>query len=106
VALTPLVGPSVAVIEGRLDRDSAATYVVSVSQTTRRDGAETDWHGERVAVPHALVAQLATRKFSRTRTVAIGAIGTGLLAAITEAFVGGSGASVSGAGSGGVRSGK
>jgi hypothetical protein len=107
LALTPSVGPSVGSIEGRLVSDSADTYVVSVSKTTRRDGAETDWRGEKVAIAHPLAAQVATRQISRTRTVAFSALTTGLLAALTEAFAGGSGGSVSGGGSGGTtRSGK
>jgi hypothetical protein len=54
--LTPIVGPFVATLEGRLIEDSSATYILEVSKTTRKDGAETDWRGERVSIPHALVA--------------------------------------------------
>jgi hypothetical protein len=72
----------------------------------RRDGAATDWRGEKVEVPHGLISQVATRQLSRTRTIAFSALATGLLAAISEAFAGGSGGSVSGAAGAGVRTGK
>jgi hypothetical protein len=49
---------------------------------------------------------VATRQLSRTRTVAFSALTTGLVAALTEAFAGGSGGSVSGAAGGGARTGK
>jgi hypothetical protein len=106
LALTPDVGPSVVLLDGRLLADSASTYVLGVSRTVRRDGAETDWRGEKLAIPHGLVSRVSARQFSRARTIAFSALTTGLLAAISEAFAGGSGGSVSGATGGGVRTGK
>jgi hypothetical protein len=106
VALTPEVGPSVATIEGQLLADSSSAYVLAVTRTVRRDGAATDWRGEKVEVPHGLISLVATRQLSRTRTIAFSALATGLLAAISEAFAGGSGGSVSGAAGAGVRTGK
>jgi hypothetical protein len=93
-------------LEGRLVADSGEAYVISGSRTTRRDGAETDWRGEKVAIAHPLAAEVATRQLSRTRTVAFSALTTGLVAALTQAFSGGSGGSVSGAAGGGARTGK
>jgi len=96
VALVPLVGPGVGSVEGRLAADSADTYIVSVTKTTRRDGTESDWRSERVAIAHSLVASVGVRRFSRGRTILFGALTTGALLAIAEAFVGSGGATVPG----------
>lgn len=106
IALTPQIGPSVATLEGRLLADSGSTYVLGVARTVRRDGAETDWRGEKVSIPRPLVSSVETRQLSRIRTVAIGALATGLLALISESFGVGSGGSVSGATGGGAHTGK
>lgn len=106
VVLTPLIGPSIATLEGQLVADSAATYVLSVSKTSRRDGSEMDWRGERVAVPHVLVSSVGTRRFSRGRTLLLSALTTGVLLGISQAFVGGGGATVPGGTPGGPGSGK
>jgi hypothetical protein len=105
VSLTPLVGPFVATLDGHFVGDSADTYLLKVTKTTRRDGADTDWRGERVAVPRAFVASVATRQFSRGRTTLFGAVATGALVAIVEAFSGG-GANVAGRTGGGAGSGR
>jgi hypothetical protein len=96
VVLAPLVGPSIGTIEGRLAVDTAGTYVVSLTKVARRDGADIDWRGERVAIAHTLVATVGARQFSRGRTFLFGALATGALVGIAEAFVGGGGATVPG----------
>lgn len=96
VAMTPLVGPGVGSLEGRLSSDSSGTYFVSVTKTTRRDGSESDWRSERVPVAHSLVATVGIRRFSRGRTILFSALTTGALIAIAEAFAGGGGATVPG----------
>lgn len=106
VVLAPLVGPSIVTLEGQLVADSGATYVVSMSKASRRDGSEIDWRGERVTVPHVLVAGVAARHFSRTRTLAFSALATGVLVGITEAFVGTGSASAPGPTPGGPGTGK
>lgn len=106
VVLTPLIGPAITTLEGQLVVDSGATYVLSMSKSARRDGTETDWRGERLAVPHALVSSLATRRFSTTRTLAFTALATTVLVGVTEAFVGGGGASTPGPTPGGPGTGK
>jgi hypothetical protein len=96
VVLAPLVGPSIGTVDGRFIRDSADTYLLAVTRTARRDGTDMDWRGERLVVPRVLVSTAATRRFSPGRTIMFGALATGALVGIAEAFVGGGGASVPG----------
>lgn len=96
VVMAPLVGPSIATVDGRLIRDSSETYLLNVTGTARRDGVEMEWRGERIAVPRVLVTSVATKQFSRGRTLLFGALTTGALVAIADAFVGGGGATVPG----------
>jgi hypothetical protein len=56
VALARQVGPSVEALEGTLLADSAGAYVIGVTLTRVRSGAEVDWRDERVSVPHSLVS--------------------------------------------------
>jgi hypothetical protein len=96
VVLAPFVGPSVESVEGDVIADTGGVYTLSVTKTTRRDGTETDWRGERVPVASILVANVGVRRFSTGRTVLLTALTTGALVAITEAFLGGGGATVPG----------
>lgn len=65
-----------------MQQDSAGIYLVSVLGTTRRDGLEASWTGERVPISHNFVSGLMERRFSRSRTAlfvilsAAGIIGT------------------------------
>jgi hypothetical protein len=96
VVLARLVGPSVGSVTGRFAGDSAGTYLLDVTHTARRDGTESDWRGERIAVDRALVTDVTTRRFSPGRTIVFGGLTTGALIAIVEAFAGGGGASAPG----------
>lgn len=104
--LSPQLGPSVGEVEGILNRDSAGVYALSVLGTTRRDGQEMDWRGERVPIPRAVVTSVTERRFSRSRTalfVAASAIG---LVATKRAFGGEGGANAPGPSPGGTPGGK
>jgi hypothetical protein len=92
IAMAAQVGPSVDAIEGTLVGDSAGVYLVSVVATRARSGVETDWRGERVRVARPLVATVAERRFSRSRSTFAGALMTGGMAAITVALRGSGGA--------------
>jgi len=83
VALARQTGPSVEAIEGDLVADSADTYIVRVAVTRTRSGAETDWRGERVSVPHVLVSSFAERRLSRSRSTFAGALMTAGIVAAT-----------------------
>lgn len=89
VALARQVGPSVEAVEGALLADSGGVYVLGVAITRARSGAETDWRGERVVVPHSLVSSFAERRFSTSRTTFAGALMTVGVVAITAALRGG-----------------
>lgn len=106
LAMTPFVGPSVGLVTGRVVGDSSGSYVLSITRTARRDGIETDWRGERIAVSRALISDVATRRFSPGRTVLFSALTGGALVAIVEAFAGGGGATSPGGTPTGPPSGK
>ena len=106
VALASQLGPSVIEVHGRLLADSAGRVVLSMQSSKTRDGNESDWHGERVEIGHALVATAGTRQFSRGRTVLVSVLGGGALAAITAAFLGPGSATAPGGTPGGPQPGK
>ncbi|MFL5612057.1 MAG: hypothetical protein ACJ796_00145 [Gemmatimonadaceae bacterium] len=106
LAMIPFVGPSVGQVSGRFIGDSVGSYLLSVTRTARRDGAETDWRGERIAVSRALVSEVSIRRFSPGRTILFSALTGGALVAIVEAFAGGGGATTPGATPTGPPSGK
>jgi hypothetical protein len=83
VVMTSRVGPSVDAIEGNLLADSAGTYLLGVTLTRARSGAETDWREERITVPHPLVASFAERRFSRSRSTFAGALMSAGIVAVT-----------------------
>jgi hypothetical protein len=77
--------------------DSSGTIVLSMTGSRKRDGLESDWKGERVAVPRALVANVTERRFSRARTALFSGALAVALVSMRQAF-GGSGASSPGSG--------
>jgi hypothetical protein len=83
VAMGRQAGPSVEAIEGDLVADSGGTYIVRVMLTRTRNGAETDWRGERLNVSHALVSSFAERRLSRSRSSFAGALMTAGIVAAT-----------------------
>ena len=90
-ALAALLGPSTAVVTGRMIGSSADAYLVSVRGTLTRTGREADWAGEQVSIPRSLVARLDARVFSRSRT-AVAAVGLAAATLIArEAFLGAGG---------------
>jgi hypothetical protein len=97
VVLTRSVGAGVDAVSGRVTGDSSGTIILAMTGTRKRDGIETDWKGERVAVPRALVANVSERRFSRARTLAFSGALAVALVSMRQAF-GGSGASSPGSG--------
>lgn len=105
VVLTPTLGPAVESVVGRVLSDTGSTVVMAVTATQQRGGAESAWHGERVAISRTLIIDAGTRRFSASRTALFGGIlGAGLIAA-RQAFQGrGSGGGGGGVGqAGGLR---
>jgi hypothetical protein len=88
VVLASKIGPSNESVEGRLVADSSGVYLVSLSGVRRRDGSESDWRGEQVAIPRELVSKMSERRFSRGRTILMSALTTTALIAATKAFQG------------------
>jgi hypothetical protein len=88
-----LLGMGVGTVEGGLVTVSDSTYTLSVQLVRQRNGIETLWRGEQVAIPRTDVAEIRQRRFSRSKsalaTVAVLAAAFGAV----EAFIGtGSGA--------------
>jgi len=71
VVLARQVGPFADELNGRLVSMSGNDYVLAMSSVHQRDGNETSWRGERVAVPRPLVARL--EEALALRAAAIGA---------------------------------
>jgi hypothetical protein len=100
-----LLGLGVGTVEGSLLTVSDSAYTVSVQLVRQRNGVETFWRGEQVAIPRGDVAELRERRLARGKsalaTVAVLAAALGAL----EAFVGGGSGSQppDGTGSGGPR---
>src|SRR5205823_7305548 len=82
VVVARQVGPAGTAIAGTLLGDSAGSFLVAVRQVRRREGDAVSWRGERLSVPHALVASVNERRLSRTRTTlaSVGAVAGVLLA--------------------------
>jgi hypothetical protein len=88
-----LLGMGVETVEGSLVTVSDSAYTLSVQLVRQRNGIETFWRGEQVAIPRVDVAEIRQRRFSRSKsalaTVALLAAAYGAV----EAFIGtGSGA--------------
>jgi hypothetical protein len=95
----------VGTVEGNLVGVSDSAYTLSVQLVRQRNGVETFWRGEQVAIPRVEVAEIRQRRFSRSKsalaTVAVIAAAVGAV----EAFIGTGSASQppGGAGNGGPR---
>ena len=100
-----LLGLGVGTVEGSLVSMSDSAYTLAVQLVRQRNGIETFWRGEQVAIPRVDVAEIRERRLSRSKSalaaVAILAAAYGAI----EAFIGtGSGSPPPGGpGSGGPR---
>lgn len=88
VNLAAELGPSVEAIGGKLVSDSGNAYLVSLSESRKRDGIEIDWRGEEVSISKSLVAVIQQRQFSPTRTAFLSAGLVTALVALERAFWG------------------
>jgi hypothetical protein len=83
-----LLGMGVGTIEGSLLAASDSAYTLSVQLVRQRNGVETFWQGEHVAIPRVDVAEIRQRRLSRGKsalaTVAVIAAAVGAV----EAFIG------------------
>ena len=95
VALGPLVGNRIELVDGRIAAVSDTALTLSVTGTTDRLGSEVPWKGESVVFPRATVAGLERRSIDRGKSYLVGGIAAGLVAAVGVGF------SISGNGGGG-----
>ena len=86
VEVASAVGPGMEMIDGRLLRADADSVVVGVTLTTSRRGVETDWRGERIAVPRTAVSSLQVRRLSVVRTTVATVGGVAALVATAVGF--------------------
>lgn len=77
VALGGSMGPEIAQIEGRLVSRDSGEYLVAVNAVRLLRGGEQVWRGENVRIKQEHVSTMYLRKFSRGRTIALGALGVG-----------------------------
>ena len=86
VALAPLVGNRVEIVDGRLASAADTVLTLSVTGTTDRLGNETPWRGEEVAIPRAMVAGVEQRTLDRGKSYLVGGITAGLVAVVGIGF--------------------
>lgn len=101
IVLAPQVGIRIEAVEGKLVSDSDMRYQVAVTGIRRRDGQESDWNGEFVNIPHAVVSTIMERRFSRSRTTLFALATAIAMITARHAFAGTGGATVPGPGPGG-----
>jgi len=81
VALGGLIGPEIAQIEGRLLNNGTEDYLLAVSTVRLLRGGEQIWSGEQVRIKSEYVGSAYERRFSRGRTMVVGAAVAGGVAA-------------------------
>jgi hypothetical protein len=82
VALGGSMGPEIAQIEGRLVEKGSADYLVAVTAVHLLRGGEQVWSKEPVRIKSEYVASVYQKKFSAVKSVALGAVGVGVVAAL------------------------
>ena len=95
VALAPLIGNRVALVDGRLVAAADTSLTISVTGTTDRLGNETPWRGEQVAIPRPMVDGFQRRTLDRGKSYVVGGLTAGVVAAVAVGFT------IAGNGSGG-----
>jgi hypothetical protein len=100
VVLAPQIGYGIEAVDGKLIADSDMRYQVAVTGIRHRDGQESDWKGESVNIPHAVVSTVMERRFSRARTTLFAAGTTIAMVAVKRAFGGAGGANAPGGNTG------
>lgn len=90
VALGGSMGPEIAQIEGRLVEKGSADYLVAVTAVHMLRGGEQVWSKEPVRIKSEYVSSVYEKKFSAVKTVALGAVGVGIVAALAgRSLIGG-----------------
>ena len=82
VALGGSMGPEIVQIEGRLVEKGSADYLVAVTTVHLLRGGEQVWSREPVRIKSEYVSSVYEKKFSAVKSVALGAVGVGVVAAL------------------------
>ena len=89
VALGGAMGPSIGQIEGRLVQKDNSEYVVAVTAVHLLRGGDQVWRGEAVHIKSEFVSSVYERRFSKSRSAVLAAVGAGAIAIIaTRSLVG------------------
>lgn len=82
VALGGTIGPEIGQLEGRLISSENEEYLIAVTSVRFLRGGEQVWAGERVRLRKEYVGNAYERRFSKGRTIALGATVVAGVAAI------------------------
>ncbi len=82
VALGGTMGPEIAQVEGLLIEKDSQGYLLAVSNVRLLRGGEQIWSGEKVRLNNQYLGPAYERRFSLGRSVGLGVIGIGGVAAI------------------------
>ena len=96
-----LLGLGVGTVEGSLVTMSDSSYTLAVQLVRQRNGIETFWRGEQVAIPRVNVAEIRERRFSRSKSVLAAVAILAAAYGAVEAFIGTGSGSPTPGGSGG-----
>ena len=82
VALGGTMGPEIAQVEGRLVQKDNTEYLVAVSTVHLLRGGDQVWRGEQVRIKQEYVTSMYEKRFSKTRSIAAGAITVAVVALV------------------------
>ena len=91
VALGGSMGPEIDRIEGRMVEIDSTGYLVAVQQVYLMRGGMQVWSNETVRIGKDQVRSFSERQFSRSRSIALGAVGAGGMAFLISRGLLGSG---------------
>lgn len=86
VALGGTMGPQIMQIEGQLVEKDSGGYVLSVSTVRLVGGGYQVWSGERVRLDSRFLGPAYQRRLSLSRTLGMGVVGAGGIAAFVAGF--------------------
>jgi hypothetical protein len=86
VALGGSMGPQIAQVEGQLIDQDSTGFLLAVSTIRLLQGGEQVWAGEQVRLDSRYLGSAYARRFSLGRTIGLGVIGAGGIAAFVAGF--------------------
>jgi hypothetical protein len=86
VRMSPLIGPRIAAIDGRVLETGDTAFVLAVSAVVGQGGRSMSWSNERLTVPRTAVPSVQTRTLDRKKTWIAAALGVVGAIALGEAF--------------------